>query len=722
MTSQRQNSKHDITRRDFLRKTAALSGGLTIAISLPGCSKPHTAAVGASGQEVKANAWLHIGADGKIKFFCDRSEMGQGVYTSLPTLIAEELGVDPSVMQVEFAPPGAEYVNGLLGAQATGGSTSIRDAWEKLRTAGAEARERLLAAGANRLGASPALCRIVNNGVAYGNSIAPFGDIAAAAAALPKPQKLKFKAPSEYKFIGKSLVRFDTASKVDGSAQFGIDVRLPDMLYAALAQSPVLGGTVKSFNADKAKSMPGVRHVLQTSSGIAVVADTWWQARKARDALDIQWDSGPNAKLNNADIFAGLKAASGEAKSVRSEGDAVTAIKNSSRKLEANYSLPLLAHATLEPQNCTVDFRPDGCHVYVPTQVQQLAQAVVAKTAGVPESQVFVHTTFLGGGFGRRLEVDFIPAAVEAAKAAKKPVKMVWTREDDMTHDAYRPPAYDTVAGSFDADRRVNAFKLRLVGPSITSRWAPAVVANGALDPFAVEAAHNFPYMVPNLDIQYLQHEIGITVGYWRSVSHALNCFVIESFIDELAADAQDDPYQFRRKLLWKQKQPRWQNVLDAVVRKAAWMSGAPVGHHFGIALMSGYDTYMAQVAEVSVDGSKLKIHRIVCAVDGGRIVNPNIADAQVEGSIVFGLTAALFGEVNIDGGKAKEQNFDSYRLLRIHEIPKIEVHFLQSDEKPGGMGEPAVALVAPAVCNAIYAATGKRLRSLPITKQGLTI
>ncbi|MBC7983479.1 MAG: xanthine dehydrogenase family protein molybdopterin-binding subunit, partial [Candidatus Obscuribacterales bacterium] len=363
----------------------------------------------------------------------------------------------------------------------------------------------------------------------------------------------------------------------------------------------------------------------------------------------------------------------------------------------------------------------DGCHVYVPTQVQQFAQAAAAKAAGLPAEKVFIHTTFLGGGFGRRLETDFIPAAVEVAKAAQKPVKLLWTREDDTTHDAYRPPARDTVAGAFGADGRLNAFKLRLVGPSVTSRWAPSVVANGALDPFAVEGAHNFPYLVPNVYIDYVQHEVGFTVGYWRSVSHALNCFVVESFIDELAQDAREDPYIFRRNLLWKHKDPRWQGVLDIAARKADW-GKAGKGRFQGIALMSGYDTYLAQVVEISVEGGRLKIHRIVCVVDCGQIVNRNIVEAQAEGSIVFGLTAALFGEINIEGGQVKERNFDGYRLLRMNEVPKIEVYFIEGEDKPGGMGEPAVALVAPALCNAIYAATGKRLRSLPIVKQGFSI
>ena len=450
-----------------------------------------------------------------------------------------------------------------------------------------------------------------------------------------------------------------------------------------------------------------------------MIADSWWQAKQARDAVEIQWTPGSNSKLSNASIYAGLKSASGaKGKEVRSEGDAAAALKRSSRRLESTYQLPMLAHATLEPQNCTVEFREDGCHVHVPTQVQQLAQAAASQAAGLPLEKVFVHTTFLGGGFGRRLDVDFIPAAVECAKAAGKPVKLLWTREDDTTHDKYRPPARNTLSGAFDSSGKLDAVRIHLVAPSVTARWAPAVVAN-AVDPFAIEAAHNFPYETPNLHVDYLQHEIGIDVGYWRSVSHALNCFSVESFMDELAAEAQMDPYEFRRSLL--NKQPRWLTVLDAAAKKAQW--GRPAaGRYQGIALMSGYDTYLAQVAEVSVQGGQLKVHRIVCAIDCGQMVNPGIVQAQAEGSIVFGLTAALWGEINIANGQVQEKNFDGYRMLRLNETPAIEVHLLESTEKPGGMGEPAVALVAPAVCNAIYAATRKRLRALPIAKQGFTV
>jgi isoquinoline 1-oxidoreductase subunit beta len=711
-----------VSRRSFLKTTTAVSGGLVIAMYLPGCSKPEEAKLPGPPKIVEANAWLRIGTDGSISVLCDRSEMGQGVYSALPTLIAEELGVDPATIQVGFAPPGAAYVNALLGTHATGGSTSIRDAWEKLRMAGAEARTRLVMAAAKEWGAPPQSCSVADGYVMFTSRRKSFGELAEAAAALPKPENVELKSRNDFRFIGKTLPRRDTPSKVDGSAQFGIDVRLPGMLFAALAQPPQLGGSVKSFTADKAQAMPGVRHVLQTSAGVAVIADSWWQAKQARDALDIQWQAGPNARLTNAAIFAGLKSASsGKGREVRSEGQADQALRSSSRRIEATYELPLLAHATLEPQNCTVEFRDDGCHVYAPTQAQLMAQAAAMQAAGLPAEKVFVHTTFLGGGFGRRLEVDFIPAAVECAKAAGKPVQLLWTREDDTTHDKYRPPARNTLTGAFDSAGKLDAVKIHLVAPSITARWAPAAVET-MIDPFAIEAAHNYPYAVPNLYVDYLQHEIGIEVGYWRSVSHALNCFAVESFMDELAVEGQLDPYFFRRSLL--EKQPRWQAVLDAVARKARW-GQAPERHYQGIALMSGYDTYLAMVAEVSVQGdqgNQLEIHRIVCAIDCGQMVNPGIVQAQAEGSIVFGLTAALFGEINIANGQVKERNFDTYRLLRINEVPAIEVHLFESGEKPGGMGEPAVALVAPAVCNAIYAATRKRLRTLPIAKQGFVV
>jgi isoquinoline 1-oxidoreductase beta subunit len=712
-------SDNEISRRSFLKTAAATTGGLVIAIALPGCGNDKNGASTGPVKVTEPNAWLRIGTDNSITILCDRSEMGQGVYTALPTLIAEELDVPPERIKVEFAPPGDAYVNQLLGAQVTGGSTSVRDAWDKLRMAGAEARTRLIQAAAKEWSVPASAISVVDGHVMFTSRRLPFGALAEAAAALPKPENVQLKPRDKYRFIGKPVKRLDTPSKVDGSAQYGIDVRLPDMLYAALAQPPELGGSVKSFKADKAQSMPGVRHVVQTSSGVAVVADSWWQAKQARDALEIEWASGPNARLNNAAIFAGLKsAAKNKGREVRKDGDADSALRSASRRVEATYELPLLAHATMEPQNCTVEFKDGECHIYAPTQVQQMAQAAGAQVSGLPAEKVFVHTTFLGGGFGRRLEVDFIPAAIECAKAAGKPVKLIWTREDDMTHDKYRPPSVITGQAGFAADGKMSAFKMHLVAPSITSRWAPDVVKD-IIDPFSIEAVHNYPYAVPNVYVDYVQHEIGIDVGYWRSVSHALNCFAVESFMDECALSANMDPYEFRRGLL--NEQPRWQAVLDAAARKARW-GQAPAGRHHGIALMSGYDTYLAQVAEISLEGNKLKIHRIVCVIDCGQIVNPDIVMAQAEGSILFGLTAALWGDVNIANGRVKETNFNNYRLMRMPEVPQIEVFLMDSNEKPGGMGEPGVALVAPAVCNAIYAATKRRIRSLPIQKHGIDI
>jgi isoquinoline 1-oxidoreductase beta subunit len=457
---------------------------------------------------------------------------------------------------------------------------------------------------------------------------------------------------------------------------------------------------------------------VQTSSGVVVVADSWYRARKARDALKIEWDAGPNAALNDAAILKGLqKAAGGEGKTARKDGDVAAAMKSAAKVVSRQYTLPLLAHATLEPQNCTADVRADGCDLYAPTQIQLVAQATAAKAAGLPAEKVNVHTTFLGGGFGRRLDVDFIPAAVEASKAVGKPVKVLWTREDDTTHDTYRPPAYDTIAAGFDKDGRLTAFRLELVGPSITARMFPAVVEKN-IDPFAIEAAANYPYDVPNVQVDYIRHEIGLDVGYMRSVSHALNCFVVESFMDELAFDAKKDPVEFRMGLL--EKQPRYREVLKLATREANY--GSPPKDRFqGVAVMEGYGTYLAQVAEISIgpDG-KAKVHRIVCAVDCGQMVNPDIVTAQVEGSIVFGLCAALWGEINVQNGRVQQANFDSYRLARMNEVPRIDTFLVQSSEAPGGVGEPAVALVAPAVCNAIHAATGRRLRSLPIARHKL--
>jgi isoquinoline 1-oxidoreductase beta subunit len=711
MSLEQDNSRSDLTRREFIRTAALGTGGLVLALHLPGCAK--------RPGEVKPlapNAWLTIASDDSITFQCDRSEMGQGVYTALTMLIAEELGADIEKIRIEFAPPGDAYVNKLLGGQVTGGSTSVRDAWPKLLTAGAQAREMLIAAAAKEWKADEATLRAENGYVVSGTGEKlSFGSLADAAGELPVPQDVKLKERSAYQLIGKDRRRLDTPMKVDGSVQFGIDVRLPGMLHAALAQSPVLGGKVKSFDATNARAMPGVRDVVRTSSGIAVVADSWWQAHQARNALAIEWDAGPGAAVSDASIWRGLKQASTSGGLVaRKDGDAAAALKTARRVVKAEYELPLLAHATLEPQNCTADVRADGCDVYAPTQVQGFALGAAVAASGLPAEQVRIHTTFLGGGFGRRLDVDFIPAAVEASKAVGKPVKLVWTREDDTTHDVYRPPAYNTCAGGFDRDGKLIAWTHHLTAPSITARWYAPAVPEGTVDPFSIEAAANYPYDVPNVHVDYVRHEIGIDVGYWRSVSHALNCFSAESFMDELAAAARKDPLAFRLALL--EKQPRYKAVLERAASEAGY-GNAPKGRFHGIALMEGYGTYMAQVAEISLKERRVQVHRIVCALDCGQVVNPAIVVSQVESAALFGLTAALWGEINIQGGRAQQTNFNNYRLLRLDEAPRIDTHLIESAEAPGGIGEPATALVAPAVCNAIFAATRERVRSLPLSR-----
>jgi len=703
------------SRRDFCKRAAAAGGGLVLAMTLPAFGGRSRSRAPAAGGQL--NAWLQVAADNSITVIVDRSEMGQGVYTALPMLLAEELEIDLARINVVAAPVGDAYVNALNGGQITGTSNSVQDAWEKLRIAGATARTMLIAAAAQAWRVDPAQCHARNGMVAsaHGKSFS-YGDLASVAAKMPVPKDVKLKPKAAFRLIGTSAPRLDTPGKVDGSAEFGLDVKLPGMLYAALAQCPTLGGKAAAVDASRSEIMPGVRRVLSTASGVVVVADHFWQALQARDALRITWEPGANARLDNAAIWGVLEqaAAANQGLVARKDGDAAAALKSAQRTLAAVYELPLLAHATMEPMNCTADVKADRCDLYVGTQVQQMAQEAAAAAAGLKPNQVNVNTTLLGGGFGRRLDVDFVPAAVAASKAVAAPVKLIWTREDDMTHDMYRPPAREQMSAGFDAAGRLAAWKMHIISPSITARFAPA-----GTDPFdsVVEYAANYPYAVPNFLLTYTRKEIGIDVGYMRSVSHAPNCFVIESFMDELAAAASKSPLDLRLELL--ARKPRHAAVLKLAAQRAGW-GHAPPGRHLGLALMEGYTTYLAQVAEVSVNGGVLKVHKITCVVDCGQMVNPRIVESQIESAIVFGLSAALWGEVTISAGQVRQRNFNSYRLLRSNEVPELDVHLLDSDAPPGGIGEPAVALVAPAICNAIFAATGKRLRSLPIAAHTL--
>jgi isoquinoline 1-oxidoreductase beta subunit len=710
----------DLTRRDFCLRT---TGGLVLALTLPAIGSrtraaPPRARARATGTARELNAWLRIGADDSITVIVDRSEMGQGVYTALPMLLAEELEIGLSKLQIVAAPVGDAYVNVGNGGQVTGTSNSVNDAWDKLRMAGAQAREMLIAAAAERWRIQPSACRAQGGTVvsADGKTLT-YGQLTEAAARMPVPKDVKLKPRSQYRLIGTPQPRLDTPGKVDGQAEFGLDVRLPGMLYAAIAHSPELGGRAVSVDSAAAGAMPGVRRVIESSSGVIVVADHFWQALKARDALKIVWDPGVNARLDNKAIWSQLNrtAAANPGLSAKKTGDVTAALAAAATKLSAVYELPMLAHATMEPMNCTADVAADRCDLYVGTQVQQSAQAAAAEAAGLKAEQVNVHTTLLGGGFGRRLEVDFIPAAVEASKALGVPVKVIWTREDDMTRDAYRPPSREEISAALDARGKLTAWKLHITSPSITSRFDPT-----NKDPFdsVIEYAQNFPYAVPNFDLTYSRQEIGIDVGYLRSVSHAPNCFAIESSIDELAAAAAKSPLDFRLELL--AAKPRHTNVIRLAAQRAGW-GHAPAGRYLGLAFMEGYTSVIAQVAEISVTDGALKVHKITCAVDCGQIVNPRIVESQIESGVIFGLTAALWGDITISAGRVRQSNFNTYRLLRSNETPEIDVQLLPGDAVPGGIGELGVGPVAPAVCNAIFAATGKRLRSLPIAAHALT-
>jgi len=698
----------DVSRRDFLKTGAAAGGALLLGVALP------SSRAQAAGTTSMPNAWVKIGSDDSITILSARSEMGQGVYTALPTLVAEELEVDLAKIKVEIAPAGPPYINSLLGGQITGGSTSIVEGYEKLRVAGAQARTMLVSAAAQKWAVDPSACRASAGAVqGPGGQKATYGELAEAASKLPVPQDVKLKAHKDSRYVGKPVNRLDSAAKIDGTAEYGIDVKLPGMLYASLAQCPVIGGKVASLDDARAKAMPGVKHVVKITDGVAVVADSWWQAKTARDALVIKWDEGAGRTLSSEGISAGLKAAAAKPGAViKKLGDVDAGGKGAAKSLQADYELPFLAHAPMEPMNFTADVQKDSCLVYGPTQFQQLAQGIAAQVTGLKPEQVTVKTTFLGGGFGRRIDVDFVAQAAEISKAiGGGPVKLVWTREDDMTHDFYRPTSFHQMAGALDAQGRPIVLKFHLTSPSVTSRLFPPVVKDG-VDPFMTEAAA-VPYDIPNQLADVVIHDTGLRVGYWRSVSHALNSFAYESFIDELAHAAGKDPYEFRRALL--EKQPRLKHVLELAATKSGWGTKPAAGRARGIALMEGYGTSMAQVAEVSVTGNKVRVHRVTVAADPGRMVNPNIVRQQLEGSIIYGLSAALYGEVTLKDGRVQQTNFHNYPVVRMPDSPAIDIHLVDSDEKPAGIGEPGTALISPAVANAVFAATGKRLRKLPL-------
>jgi len=715
-------SPETVSRRDFVVAIATAGGGLLLGCRVDGrrslAGSAETA--GSAPAAFAPNAFVRIGTDGRITLIMNQVEMGQGMFTSMPMLIAEELEVGLDQVALEHAPPDDKlYGNPLVGFQMTGASSSVRMMFQPLRRAGAMARTMLVAAAAQSWGVDPGSCRAEKGVVIHvptGRTLA-YGALADKAAKLPVPQQVTLKDPKDFRLIGTPAKRLDTPDKVNGKAQYGIDVRLPGMKIATVAASPVVGGKVAGLDESKALAIKGVHQVVRLDDAVAVVADHMWAAKQGLAALAVRWDDGANASVSTADVVRGLDEASQKPGVVaRKEGDAAAALAGAARRVDAVYQVPFLAHAAMEPANCTVHVRPDGCEVWTGSQVLSRVQATAARVTGFPLDKVVVHNHLLGGAFGRRLTtVDIETQAVRIAKQVGGPVKVVWTREEDIQHDDYRPYYYDRVSAGLDSRGKPVAWTHRLVGPSILARWAPPAFKDG-LDGDALDGAVQLLYDIPAIQVEYVRHEEPVlNTGFWRGVGVTHNTFVIESFIDELAAAAKQDPVAFRRGLLGKA--PRAQAVIDLAAREAGWGKPLPARWGRGISLLySGWDSYLAQVAEVEVSKTgEVRVHRIVCAVDCGTIVNPDIVKAQVEGGVVFGISGALWGEITLKNGRVEQSNFNNYRALRMNEAPPIEVHLVRNGEAPGGMGEPGTAVTAPALANAIFAATGKRIRRLPL-------
>jgi len=697
-------------RRAFLQTAGGAGAALVIGFRIPGRGEQEPA-------PFAPNAWLRISPDDSVLVIVDRSEMGQGVATSLPMLLAEELEADWSKVKIEFAPADKAYINPLFGLQGTGGSSSVRAAWTPLRKAGAAAREVLIAAAAQRWAVKTTECRAENGAVVHTKTKRRlrYGQLAARAATLPVPTDVPLKDPKDWRIAGKPTKRLDAAVKTNGRAKFGIDTWVPGLRIAVVARSPVFGGKVKSFDATAAKAVEGVRNVVQISSGIAVVATGYWPAKLGRDALKVEWDEGSVASVSSAGISAMFAERAGQASAAVAKhvGDPEGGLSGAATKVEADYEMPFLAHTTMEPMNATAHVRADGVDIWAPTQFQTGAQGIGAAIGGVPPEQVKVHTTYLGGGFGRRFELDFIQEALETSKAVGTPVKVIWSREDDVRNGQYRPANFHRMRAGLGADGKPVAWSHRIVAPSIMARVFPNTVQNG-LDGEAVEGGVELPYTVPNLHVDYVLTDTGIPVGFWRSVNNSFNGFAVETFIDECAAAAKADPYEYRRALL--ANAPRHRGVLELAATKAGWGTPLPAGRARGIAVFKSFESFVAQVAEVSVSSAgEVRVHRVVCAVDCGMHVNPQTIEAQMQGGIVFGLTAALKGAITIDKGRVQQGNFNDYEMLRMHEMPVVEVYIVPSNEAPGGIGEPGTPPIGPAVGNAIFALTGKRIRKLPI-------
>ena len=703
-----------LTRRRFIQAGALAGGGLLLSVAIP---ESRAAFARPAGGPATLNAYVRVDVSGRVTVVMPKVEMGQGTYTSLPMLVAEELEVGVESIDIEPAPPDPA-VYGFDGDQSTGGSTTIRLCYLPLRKAGAAARIMLIEAAAKKWGVLPASCHAQAGSVIHepsGRRIG-YGAVAAAAAAVPVPADPPLKAAHDFRLIGHSMARRDTPDKTNGRAIFGIDVQLSGLSVAMVAISPVIGGeVVEPLRTDAALAITGVKQVVNERDLVAVVAVDTWSAMKGIKALDLQWHGGSNATVEQTHLVAELEAASQRSGAIAGHaGDVAKAMESAASRVEAVYHQPFLAHATMEPMNCTVHWRKDQCEIWVGSQAPDRAVAKLADLGLKPE-QIKLNNQLIGGGFGRRLEVDGIVIAARIARHVDGPVKVLWCREEDIQHDMYRPYYVDRLAAGLDAHGKPVAWRHTIAGSSVTALYSGEPLKNG-VDDDAVDSAADPVYALPNLDVRFVRQEpTGVPTSWWRGVGPTRSVFVVESFIDECAVAAKQDPVQYRRALL---KDPRMKAVLEAAVQKSGWGSALPKGHGRGIAVQFAFGSYMAQVTEVSLgaDG-KVRVERVVCVLDCGQLVNPDSVHAQMQGGVMFGLSAALFNEITFSRGRVEQSNFDNFRSLRIHEAPRVETHIIPSGESPGGVGETGTACAAAALCNAIYAASGRRIRTLPVSR-----
>jgi isoquinoline 1-oxidoreductase subunit beta len=731
-----------VNRRDFLKKSAAGGTALVIGFYLPAVAHAQEAPAQEKKPPNPLNAWVRITPDNRVTLILGKSEMGQGIMTALPMILAEELYLDWKNVKIEQAPTDPKIYD-----HGTGGSGSVSGSWLPMRRAGAAAREMLVAAAAGRWNVNPNTCVAKDGGVLHGarKNFLTYGELVEDAAKLPIPDfnTVPLKNSDAFTIVGHDMRRFEARDKATGAAKFGIDSRMPGMQFAVIARCPVFGGKLKSFDAAKAKTVAGVRDVISidpvgpgafTAGGVVVLADNSWAAMEGRKALQITWDEGPAASESTDSLRKQfLDNAAKPGKVVRNDGDADAAFSAATKKVEATYEFPFACHATMEPMNCTVHIRPDGTEAWIPTQAPQWAQEIIAKVSGLPPEKVVVHTTLMGGGFGRRYQADFVMEAAQVAKATGKPVMVVWTREDDMQHGFYRPASYHHFSGALDAKGNLAAWKHFQTSTSIEAMWNPK--GEEAPDKSEFATAAFIPYQTPNYRIEYTLAKSSVPRAWWRSVEHSTSGFVVESFVDELANSAGVDPLEFRLRLIGddrkipdftnpKEGKPldtaRLKGVLRLAAEKADWGKPLPKGVFRGIAGYYSFESYTAAVVEASVDAGAVKVRRIVYAVDCGRPINPEGVRAQVESAAIYGLSATLHDAITIKGGRVEQSNFNDYQMPRMSEAPKTEVHVVMSKEEPTGIGEPGLPVIAPALCNAIYAGTKKRIRRLPIRSEDL--